>query len=440
VKDPATAAAGAQVTLRLDAMAHGGTAMGRAEDGRMVFAHGGLPGETATVRLTEIQPRFARGVLAELPAAPSPDRLPGAPRCASFGAWPERGARPERFCGGCDWQHVDYAAQLRFKAEILRDALRRIGGLDDPPVAPVIGMDDPWHYRNQIRVRTGPGGTGFVALDHATIVPIPLCHVAHPLVQELLESLDLDLPPGIEISLRAGINTEDTMVVIHAPADLIETIDIDSDASVILARPAGGAEVAAGRPYLLEAVAGQVFMIPPRAFFQVNTAMTEILVGLVRAAVPPGTRTLVDVYSGVGLLGVLLADRVGELCTIETDPDSVAAAMDNAAGLDNVTLIEADAAEALEYLGLVPDVVVVDPPRAGMAPDALRLLTRLAPPTIVYVSCDPATLARDVRRLVAGGWRLSESQPVDLFPQTYHVESVNVLRRQGARSDGDAHI
>ncbi len=429
IGEPESSAPGSSVTIALDGMVQGGAAMGRAADGRMVFAQGGLPGETATVRLTEVQPRFAHGVLAELPAAPSPDRLPGPPRCASFGAWPERGARPERFCGGCDWQHVDYAAQLRFKTEILGDALRRIGGIDDPPVAPAIGMTDPWHYRNQVRVRTGPGGAGFVAVDRATIVPIPLCHIAHPLVQELLESLDLDLPPGIEISLRAGVNTGDAMIVIQAPAEILESIDIEIDASVVLAQPDGGSEVAAGRPYLVEEIAGQAFIIPPRAFFQVNTAMTETLVELVRAAVPAGTRSLVDVYSGVGLLGVLLAGQVDEICTIESDPDSVAAAIDNAAGLENLTLMEADAAEGLDYVGETPDVVVVDPPRAGVAPDALRLLTRLAPPTIVYVSCDPATLARDVRKLVGSGWRLVESQPVDMFPQTHHVESVNLLRR-----------
>jgi tRNA/tmRNA/rRNA uracil-C5-methylase (TrmA/RlmC/RlmD family) len=193
-----TPAAGTHVTLALGAMAHGGEAMGRAEDGRMVFALGALPGETASLRLTEVQPRFARAVLAELPAA-SPV-FPGPPRCASFGPWPERGARP-----GVSAAAALAARRLRrpvrFKTEILRDALRQIGGIGDPPVA----RPSAWrtrHCRNQIRVHTGPGSAGFVALDHATIVPIPLCHVAHPLVQDLLDSLTRPAAAG-RISLRA---------------------------------------------------------------------------------------------------------------------------------------------------------------------------------------------------------------------------------------------
>jgi 23S rRNA (uracil1939-C5)-methyltransferase len=427
--DPPPPEPGSHLTLTLDAMVHGGEAMGRAADARVVFVAGGLPGESVAVRLTEVQPRFARGVLAERPEAPSPDRLAGPPRCASFGDWPERGARPERFCGGCQWQFIDYAAQLRFKADILRDALRRIGGLADPPVATAIGMVDPWHYRNQIRVRSSPGGPGFIAVDSTSIVPIPFCHIAHPLVQALLESLDLDLPPGIEISLRAGVNSGDRMIVIEAAGDLIESIDTEIDASVILARPDGGEEVAAGRPYLVEEIAGHAFTIPPQGFFQVNSELAETLVRLVRAAVPAGTRTLADLYSGVGMFGVLLAGQAGEVYTVESDPASVAAAIDNAAGLANVTLLEADAAEGLDYLGFTPDVVVVDPPRAGLAQELVRLLTRQQPSTIVYVSCEPATLARDIRQLVAAGWQLVESQPVDMFPQTYHIESVNVLRR-----------
>jgi len=421
------------IALELTAMAHGGAAFGRAADGRVVFVAGGLPGEYATARLKEIQARFAHGILVALPDPPAPDRAVDAPPCPHFGRWPDRGQRPDRHCGGCDWQHVRYAAQLRFKADVLADSLRRLGGIDDPPVRPALGMADPWRYRNRIRLRVGPGGTGFLGLDGATVVPVRTCPIAHPLVESLIEALEGDLPPGTEVTLRAGVRTGDRMIVIDAPDAAIEDmeeIEVEVDeASVILAREDGGSAVAAGRPYLVEEVAGHAFTIPPRAFFQVNTEMADVLVDRVRAAVPEGAMRVVDVFSGVGLFGVLLADRVGEVITIEEDAASVAAAVDNAAGLDNVTLIEADAAEGLDHVGPGADVVVLDPPRAGLAVEVVRLLVAQRPDTIVYVSCDPATLARDARQLVAGGWRLIESQPVDMFPQTYHVESVNVFRR-----------
>lgn len=421
--------AGGDADVDLEGMAHGGAAFGRAADGRVVFVGGGLPGERAAVHLTDVHERFAHGVLRAVPDPPSPDRLVVAAPCPHFGAWPARGQVPELACGGCQWQHVRYAAQLRFKADILRDCLRRIGGIADPPVRPAIGMAEPWGYRNQIRLRAGPGGLGFVAADDHAIVPITGCPIAHPAVDALRDALDADLPPGTEVTLRAGLATGDRMIVFHTPDDAIEWLEVEIDASVILARPDGGFDVAAGRPFLTEAIEDHIFVIPPTGFFQVNTAMTAVLVEAVRRACPERGGVLVDLYSGVGLFGVLLADRFRDVYSVEESPPSVAAAVDNAAGLDHVTLIEADAAEGLAHLALGADVLVADPPRAGLSADVVRLLMQHPPDTMVYVSCEPSTLARDIRQLTHGGWTLVECQPVDMFPQTYHVESVSVLRR-----------
>lgn len=434
--DRSAAGPGDRIGVRVDAMAHGGSAMGRAQDGRMLFVDGALPGETVDARLVTVRDRYAHAVLAALPSDPSPDRLP-APRCDHFGSWPGRGEHPSDACGGCQWGHVDYPAQLRFKNAILRDALARIGRLPDVALRPPIGMDTPWAYRNRIDVHTGPGGLGFVAVDDRSVVPIATCHIAHPSLMELLGALDPDLPPDLTISLRAGVATGDRMIVFHGlgpePED-VEAIDVDLEASVAVVDAEGQAATVAGRRYLFERLGDRVFAIPPASFFQVNTAMAEHLVSRVRAAVPPGTGRLVDAYSGVGTFAVLLADLADEIYAIEADPAAVQAAADNAAGLEHLTLLEATSAEGLAWLPGPPDVVVVDPPRTGLEPEVVRLLADRRPPTIVYVSCEPATLARDARRLVEAGWLLAESGVVDMFPHTHHIESVTAFRLSGGRS------
>jgi 23S rRNA (uracil1939-C5)-methyltransferase len=419
------------VTLTVDAMAHGGAAFGRGPDGRVVFVDGALPGETVAARLTDTHERFAHAVLADLPDAPSPDRI-ARPRCAHFGAWPERGRHPERACGGCNWGHVAYPAQLAYKHAVLGDTLRRIGGIDDPPVGEALGMDDPWAYRNRIDVHAGAGGLGFVAADDVAVVPIEVCHIAHPSLLDLLAAVDPGLPPGTRLTLRTGVNTGDRMIVIHALDDRREEIDeiaVEIDASVALAGGGGRTECVAGRRFLFERLGGHLFAIPPDGFFQVNTAMAEHLVEVVRAAVPDGTGVLVDAYSGVGTFAVLLADRAREVFAVESDPAAVQAAIGNAEGFDHLTLVEADATEGLAWVHDHVDVVVLDPPRGGLEKSMVALLADRAPATIIYVSCEPSTLARDARQLVRAGYGLRDSRIVDMFPHTHHIESVNVFRR-----------
>jgi 23S rRNA (uracil1939-C5)-methyltransferase len=431
---PPTAAV---VDVALTAMAHGGEAMGRLEDGRVVFAAGGLPGERVRVAPTETHARWLRGVMVESPEPASPDRV-GQPRCPHFGRWPERGLSPSAWCGGCQWQHLSYEAQLRHKTAVLQDALVRLGGIPDPPVEPAIGMAEPWHYRNHLRLHVGAAGVGLVAADRATLLPISQCHITHPLVFELVDALEGDLPAGTTVALRAGIRTGDQMIVLCPPADLGDEalVEVEVDASVALVRPDGGWELAAGRPYLVEELAGRPFLIPPVSFFQVNTDMAEQLVALVGQLLPPRIDTLVDVYSGVGTFAVCLADRCRSVYAIESDPYAVAAAVENATGLEQVTLLEATAAEGLAYVDEPIEVLLVDPPRSGIDRQAMELLATRAADTIVYVSCEPSTLARDARQLRQHGWGLVWSRPVDLFPQTYHLESVSVFRRGAAVRPG----
>ncbi|MCB0217417.1 MAG: class I SAM-dependent RNA methyltransferase [Chloroflexi bacterium] len=419
-----------RIEVEVERMAHGGEGVGRDASGRAVFVDGGLPGERVLVGLDETRERHARGRLVAMPDPVAPERRPGAAPCPHFGAWPERGLAPERHCGGCSWQHVDYSAQLRFKQQALIDSLNRIGGIAEPIVHSTIGMPDPWHYRNHLRLKAGPAGVGLVAMDGARVLGVQTCHIAHPLVNDLLDQLELELPEGSEVSLRAGTATGDQMIVLRADAAALESIDVESEASVLLIEPDGRIQLASGRPWLVERLEDRDFLVPPGSFFQVNTVMAEQLVACVRRCLPDDGRVLADIYSGVGTFTALLADRFEAVLAIESDREAVAAAVDNAAGLDQVTLFEADAAEGLAHLGDAPDVLLVDPPRGGLSRSLTRLLAQHPAHTIVYVSCEPATLARDARQLVAAGWRFVDCQPVDMFPQTYHVESVSTFSRR----------
>jgi 23S rRNA (uracil1939-C5)-methyltransferase len=232
----------------------------------------------------------------------------------------------------------------------------------------------------------------------------------------------------MEVVLRAGLRTGDQMIVLRDEAGAIEELEVDRPVSVVLSGPRG-IEPAAGQAHLVERLRERPFLIPAESFFQTNTEMAEILVDIVDGVIPDGVDLLVDAYSGVGTFAVCLADRARRVVAVETDARAVQAATMNASGLDNVTLIEGTASEGLAWLGERPDVLLVDPPRSGLSRRLVRLIADQRPPTIVYVSCEPATLARDARQLCSAGWQLAECRPIDMFPHTYHVESVTVFRR-----------
>lgn len=443
------------ITLDLTDMAHGGAALGR-HGGKVVFVDGGLPGETVRAVIVEDHKRYARARLVEV-VTPAADRI-SAPRCPHFGA-PQarfgvegpvtsagsvRGLGPStglgrnsaegptsagQFCGSCQWQHVSYAAQLRYKQAIVADQLRRIGGIDAPVVRPTLGMDDPWHYRNHAQFRLGPDGAlGFIGIDGRTVVDVEVCYIIHPLLIDLFEQLELDFPALEMVSLRAGINTGDQMVILETVDDEVPALEIDITGSCALQLSDGPAVSLAGNTYIEESLLGHRFRISADSFFQVNTEMAGRLVEVVRGYLGPrGYETLLDLYCGVGTFGICLADDVGEVIGVEENPMAVDDALVNAEPFDNISFYEGPVEAALPAIEGRIDSVVLDPPRAGVEAEALESLARLRPARIAYVSCDPATLARDVRRLGEAGYRLVEVQPVDMFPQTYHIESVALL-------------
>lgn len=419
------------ITVELTDMAHGGSALGRHE-GKVVFVDGGLPGETVRARIVEDHKRYAQARVAEI-VEPVADRIAD-PRCPHFGDPDARFsveglANAGRFCGGCQWQHADYPSQLRYKQAIVMDQLQRIGRIDEPVVRPTLGMDEPWYYRNNAQLKLGPNREfGFVGIDGRTVVDIHICYIIHPLLLELFEELELDFPALERVTLRAGVNTGDQMVILETAEDEPPAVEVDISGSCVLQLSDGPAVSLAGTTYIEEELLGHRFRVSAGSFFQVNTVMAAKLVGVVRDYLDPrGYETLLDLYCGVGTFGICLADAVAEVVGVEENPFAVDDAVVNAEQVANIFFYEGSVEEALPVVEEQIDLAVLDPPRTGVEEEALETLAGMRPSRIAYVSCDPATLARDVRRLGEAGYDLVEVQPVDLFPQTYHIESVALL-------------
>ncbi len=427
---PAGPMGGQLVEVELSGAAFGGEALGRLPDGRVAFVARALPGERALVRLAEEQKDYARGEVAQLLVA-APQRTQ--PPCPSFQAG----------CGGCSWQHATYQAQLDMKRHVVLEQLRRIGRFQDAEalVRPTIGMLEPWHYRNQARFAVGRklGELCFTYRATHRLLRVDHCWITHPAINTVLERLQGRLA-GIErrvhqVSIRVGANTGQLLV-----APLLPEVP----------------EVETGQRSLEEELLGRRFRLQPPSFFQVNTrreqrplpgairrpwlpqphdglSMAELLALLVLDRLEPrGDELIVDAYSGVGTFALLMAPLVGEVVGIEEARAAVADAEHNGRHVPNVRFVEGKAEVVLPRLALErrPDGVVLDPARAGAHPAVLEALLShaLRPARIVYVSCDPATLARDLRVLVNGGYTLQDVQPLDMFPQTHHVECVATLR------------
>ncbi len=402
--------------LQLTSIAHGGAALGRHE-GRVIFVPYALPGETARVEITEDKGRYAFARLVEV-LEPSPDRV--APPCSYFGL---------TGCGGCQWQHAAYEAQLRFKAKIVADQLMRIGSIAEPRVHPTLPDGSGWAYRNHAQFHPAPGGgLGFQGVSVGRprgVVTGDECPILHPLLSELYGALDFDLPGLLRLSLRAGTETGDSMLIFEMEDDLPPSLESDMPVSCVLLLSDGRHANLIGNNHITEVVAGRAYRISAPSFFQVNTPQSAQLVRLVTEYLDlRGGETVLDGYCGVGLFTAHLAERAGLVIGVELAPTAVADLLDNTAEFDNVEVIEGSVEAVLPDLDVPLDAAVVDPPRAGMDRFALDALVARQPARVVYVSCDPATLARDAKRLVRAGYRLVEVQPVDMFPQTYHVESV----------------
>ncbi len=410
--------------LTLDGIAQGGDGVGRVE-GLVVFVRGGLPGERVRVQIVEQRASYLRGELREVLEA-SPDRV--APRIAASDHMP--------------WQHIAYPAQLRFKEQIVRDQLLKLARLEDPPLAPILAAPQPWGYRNSARLHIvgnqigyhAGGSNDLVALDDDPLL-LPILNTALVGLQALLAGFTAETGPLEGVTLRASSAFGYAAAALHplpgADLTVLEGLAAAWTAAVPALAGVGIARVDRG-PLLHELFGEVVFSLGVESFFQANVPQAERMLTLVREhlALQPADH-LLDIYSGAGAFALPLAAHVAEVTAIEEHPGAVTDGRRSAElnGIINVQFIRSAAERTMERIDGPIDAVIVDPPRRGCHPAVLDALDRLGPTRLIYISCHPGILARDLRPLLTYGYHLEHVQPVDLFPQTPHIETVVVLRR-----------
>lgn len=397
----AEANAPALLTLELTALGREGEALAETADGKPVFVFGGLPGETVTAEVVAERRNYAAAIAVETLIA-SPDRVE--PECRYFGA-----------CTGCQWQHVAYERQLEMKRELLADAFRRVGGLDIEPL-PTLPSPDRLGYRNHARftVSKAGGRLGYVHKERRRHVELDECLLMAPWINEALAALQGRAAETTQLSLRYGVNTGDYLL-----QPTLQNPEIP---------------LASGQKHYEEELLGRRFRVSSPSFFQVNTRQAERMAELVMERLRlDGSQTVVDAYAGVGTFAALMASRAKRVIAVEESAAALADARVNVEGIPNVELRQARTEDALLELAADADAALLDPPRAGCMPAALDALCAAPPQRVVYVSCDPETLARDLAVLAAGPFRVEQAQPVDMFPQTRHVEAVVTLVRDDER-------
>jgi 23S rRNA (uracil1939-C5)-methyltransferase len=390
--------------------------MGRLPDGRAVFVPYTLPGEIARVRLVEQKRGHARAELLEVIEA-SPERIqPQTPAGAP--------------CPGCHYQHMPYELQLSAKDAILREQLERIGALFDPPLLPALPSPKVWNYRNHIQLHMNEQGQlGYHEARSNQVIPVQRDPLAEEPLNEVLGQLDLEPVPGLErVSLRLGIG-EDILLVLEASQPETPQLSIEElDVSAVYVSP-NGELLMAGSDHTFMEAAGRDYKVSARSFFQVNSGQAGQVVPYLLERLPLQPRsTVLELYSGVGLFSTFIAPKVERLVAVESSTSAAADFVENLDEFDNVELYEAPVERALPALELKPDILLADPPRSGLGAKVIPHLLALQAPFIAYISCDPATLARDAARLARGGYRLEQITLIDMFPQTYHIESLSLWR------------
>ena len=447
------------LTLRIERLSSDGSGVAHSPDGETVFVPGAAPGDEADVRIVKDCKRYAFGILDHL-RTPSPDRIPV--DCAVAGP-----------CGGCSLRHLDYTAELRAKQENVTDAFRRIGGLD-VPVLDICPSPEVDRYRNKVQFpvgldKNGNPCIGFYAGRTHRIVPCPDCKLQPGVLNDIGNALcrffaENGIQPYNEetgrglvrhIFLRRGAHSGQIMVCLvctrlnfpHAEALCTRLREQFADIATILLNVNSkntnvilGTETHTlyGPGYIEDTLCGVPVQLGPLSFYQVNTLAAERLYGIAAqyAQLTPDD-LLLDLYCGMGTIGLSMVDHCRELVGVEIVPEAIESAKANAARMGDAVAAKscffcADAGQAATRLaaeGLHPDVVMLDPPRKGCDEATLSAVVRMAPRRVVYVSCNPATAARDAAWLEQNGYHAEKVQPVDLFPRTKHCETVVLLSK-----------
>ena len=448
-----------EVEVVVNALGNEGEGVGHTQDGYTVFVKDALPGDVIRAKLMKCKKQYAFGRLVEI-LTPSKDRV-------------EAVCEKARVCGGCQIQEIAYEKQLEFKADKVKGNLVRIGGVKNPPMESIIGMEDPWRYRNKAqfpigRTKEGKIVAGFYAGRTHAIVPVPDndCVLGREVNAKILGKVishmeTYDIEPYDEatgtglvrhVLIRCGYSTDEIMVCLVVNGTKIPEEDVLADSlmeipgmtSIMLNTNMDQTNVILGdqvrtirgESYITDQIGDVKFCISPLSFYQVNPVQTEKLYRkALEYAGLTGKETVWDVYCGIGTISLFLAQKAKKVYGVEIVPDAIEDAKKNAAlnGIHNVKFFVGKAEDVLpkqyEKHQIYADVIVVDPPRKGCEQAVLNTIIKMEPKRIVYVSCDSATLARDVKALTENGYVLKSVTPVDQFCHTAHVETVCLLSR-----------
>ncbi|GGN65032.1 23S rRNA (uracil(1939)-C(5))-methyltransferase RlmD [Oceanobacillus indicireducens] len=443
------------VTLTFEDLTHEGNGVGKV-GGYPLFVPNGLPGEEAVVKVIKVNKNFGFGKLIELKNI-SEERVD--PTCHVH-------------CGGCQLQHMSYNLQLQMKQNQVRNVMKKIGHLEHVPIHPIIGMDNPFHYRNKVQIPVGEKDgkliTGYYQKrSHRIVEDLDTCSSQADEINEILpevkkianrigiEAYDEENHRGVlrHIMIRTGYATKETMLVLVTKTNKLPGKEIliqeltdkfpniksivqninDQRTNLILGEKT---KVLWGEEYIHDKIGELTFAISAKSFYQVNPVQTKVLYDkALEYAKIDENDVVIDAYCGIGTISLFLAQKAKKVYGVEVVPEAIHDAKANAKlnEMNNVEFVVGQAEKIMpewKREGLDPDVIVVDPPRKGCAPEFLEAMIEMEPKRIVYVSCNPSTLARDLRILEDGGYRTNEVQPVDMFPNTTHVELVALMSRE----------
>ena len=403
-------------TVEIISLVYEGSGLGRLPDGKAVFVPFVLPGETVRIKIREERKRYAFGELIEI-VKENENRI--SPKCKHFGQ-----------CGGCHYQHIPYDLQLKYKREIFIEQMRRLGGIEETPVEISIPCAQEWHYRNTLQFHLTPDGElAFMNAAQAHAFKTEECHLPMEEISKIWPLLNFEKGSGVDrVEIRQN-DLNDVLMKLEGNQAVIPTIEIASSISTVHIS-SNNQVVIGGDDYLILSMLNKEFHVSAGSFFQTNFIGAKALVDTVLEMAEGLNGVLMDLYCGVGLFSSFLADSFEHIVCIEASKSACADYAINLDGYEHVSLYEGTVERALPAIDISPDCVVVDPPRKGLNRFAIDGLVEKKPAVIIYVSCNPSTLARDVKRLMRSGYLLEKSVLVDMFPQTYHIESVNYLTRK----------
>jgi len=415
---------GKTVELDINDMAHGGSGIGR-HKGKLVFVPYVIPGEAITAKITGDSGSVLFGEGKDLIAG-SADRV--APQCIHFG---------QGQCWGCHWQHIDYDVQLLLKQDVLADQLSRVGKLPDSVIEsalrPLPPAPEQWEYNHSMTLsRTDDGTWGYLRQDGRTVEPMLECHIVHPDLLDLYKELDLDYERAKRMTLQRGTDGR-MMVIFEIDEEEEPELATDLPLSVNLILPDNEPINLIGDAHSIFTIGERDFRVTAGAYFRPNATQIEFLmIEVMKRMKLTGKERVLDLYAGVGFFSAYIAPRCDVLTLVESYPPAVTDADVNLMDFENIDVVEGQVELVLDDMideEAQYDVALVDPPNSGLHKDVINQLTKLGVQRIIYVSGDPASLARDSKRLISAGYPLVEIQPLDLSPQTYYIDSVALFER-----------